>query len=57
MAIEVSFTVPQPEFPLNTVFEQLPDATIELDRVVPTDDAIIPYFWINAENVGDLTPD
>ena len=57
MAVEASFTVPQPEFPLNTVFEQLPDATIELDRVVPTDDAIIPYFWIHAEKVGDLTPD
>lgn len=57
MAIEASFTVPQPEFPLNIIFEQLPDATIELDRVVPTDDAIIPYFWIHSENVEDLTAD
>ena len=57
MAIEASFTVDQPEFPLNTVFEQLSDATVELDRVIPTNDAVIPYFWIYAEDIGDLTLD
>ncbi|WP_436346171.1 helix-turn-helix domain-containing protein [Natronorubrum sp. FCH18a] len=57
MAIEASFTIDQPEFPLNAVFEELPDATIELDRVVPTSDAIIPYFWIYAENIAELTTD
>ena len=57
MAIEASFTVDQPEFPLNTVFEQVADATVELDRVVPTSDAVIPYFWIYAERVDDLTLD
>ncbi|WP_440772481.1 bacterio-opsin activator domain-containing protein [Natronorubrum sp. DTA28] len=57
MAIEASFTIDQPEFPLNAVFEALPDATIELDRVVPTSDAVIPYFWIHAENVAELTTD
>ncbi|NUC72613.1 helix-turn-helix domain-containing protein [Haloterrigena sp. SYSU A558-1] len=55
MAIEASFTIDQPEFPLNIVFEEVPDATIELDRVVPTNDAAIPYFWIYADDVGDLT--
>ncbi|AHG01489.1 bacterio-opsin activator (plasmid) [Halostagnicola larsenii XH-48] len=57
MAIEASFTVDQPEFPLNTIFEELPDASIELDRVVPTSDAVIPYFWIYSENIGDLEAD
>ncbi|ADB61031.1 Bacterio-opsin activator HTH domain protein [Haloterrigena turkmenica DSM 5511] len=57
MAIEASFTVDQPEFPLNAVFEQLPDATVELDRVVPTSDAVIPYFWIYAERITELTLD
>lgn len=57
MAIEASFTVDQPEFPLNAVFEELPDATIELDRVVPTIDAVVPYFWIYADGVDDLTTD
>ena len=57
MAIEASFTVDQPEFPLNAVFEELPDATIELDRVVPTSDAVVPYFWIYAENIDGFTAD
>lgn len=57
MAIEASFTIDQPEFPLNAVFEELPDATIELDRVVPTSDAVIPYFWIYAEHIDELTTD
>lgn len=51
MAIEASFTIEQADFPLSAVFEQLPDATIELDRVVPTRDAVIPYFWIYTDDI------
>ena len=57
MAMEASFIVDQPEFPLNTVFEQLPDARIELDRVVPTQDVVVPYFWIYSENIEELSTD
>ncbi|MFP8954892.1 helix-turn-helix domain-containing protein [Natrialbaceae archaeon A-arb3/5] len=57
MAIEASFTIDQPEFPLNDIFEELPDASIELDRVVPTKDAVVPYFWIYSENINDLSTD
>jgi predicted DNA binding protein len=57
MVIEASFTVDQPEFPLSAVFEDLSDATVELDRVVPTADAIVPYLWIHGGDPGDLTTD
>lgn len=57
MAIEASFTVQQADFPLSVVFEQLADVTIELDRIVPTGEAVIPYFWISAEDTGKLTTD
>ena len=57
MAIEASFTLETPKFPLRTVFEELPDATIELDRVVPTSNSLIPYFWICSENLEELTSD
>lgn len=57
MAIEASFTIDQEDFPLNAVFSQLDDATIELDRIVPTSEAVIPYFWIYAEDTSDLTTD
>lgn len=57
MAIEAAFTIDQTEFPLSGVFEELPDATVELDRVVPTSDAVIPYFWIRAEGMDGLETD
>ena len=57
MAIEASFTVEHADFPLSAVFEQLTDVTIELDRIVPTGEAVIPYFWISADDTGKLTTD
>jgi len=51
MAVEASFTATQGKFPLVSIFTEFPDTQIELDRVVPTNDAIVPYFWIRgAEN-------
>ncbi len=46
MAIEATFTATDGEFPLAAVFAEFPDAVIELDRVVPTDEFIVPYFWV-----------
>ncbi|MBX0287973.1 helix-turn-helix domain-containing protein [Halomicroarcula sp. F28] len=57
MAIEASFTVEHTDFPLRAVFEQLTDVTIELDRIVPTGEAVIPYFWISADDTDKLTTD
>ena len=57
MAVKASFTTAQADFPLSAVFEQLSDVTIELDRVVPTNDAVIPYFWISADDTEKLTTD
>ena len=57
MAIEATFTIPQDDFPLSAVFEQMQHASIELDRVVPTENAVIPYFWIYADDTAHLTTD
>lgn len=57
MAIEATFTIPQADFPLSAIFEQMQDASIELDRVVPTEHAVIPYFWIYADDTAVLTTD
>lgn len=53
MAIEASFTVPRDDFPMGVVFEKLSGATVELDRVVPTASAVVPYFWIRADDALD----
>lgn len=55
MALEASFTVEESEFPLSAIFEQLSSVTIELDRVVPTTTAAIPYFWIYTDDTSKLS--
>lgn len=52
MAIEASFTATEGEFPLAAIFSELPAAEIELDRVVPTNEVIIPYFWVRDADIA-----
>ncbi|QIB73258.1 DNA-binding protein [Halogeometricum borinquense] len=55
MASIAEFTLPAPDFPLGRIFERWPEATLELDRVVPNDDTVMPYFWVTVPNAdGDL---
>lgn len=46
MALEATFTATHGEFPLAAVFAEFPAVEIELDRVVPTNNFIVPYFWV-----------
>ncbi|WP_114578754.1 helix-turn-helix domain-containing protein [Saliphagus sp. LR7] len=48
MAIEATFVATEGEFPLAEVFSKFPTSRIELDRVVPTNEVIIPYFWLHS---------
>ena len=57
MAIEAAFDVSGEWFPLTCVFEELPDAMVELDRIVPTNGETIPYFWLRGPNVASFDPD
>lgn len=45
MATIATFTIPTEPFPLGNVFTAHPGVTVELERVIPTNKAIIPYFW------------
>lgn len=54
MAIEASFIVTEGEFPLAEVFSKFPAAQIELDRVVPTSEAIVPYFWLRESDISEI---
>lgn len=54
MATEATFTVPADQFPLGTVFVQLPDVTVELERLIPSQDVVIPYFWVRGTEVDDI---
>lgn len=54
MAIEATFVTTEGDFPLSEVFSKFPSSEIELDRVVPTNDTIIPYFWLRNFKSEDI---
>ncbi|ELZ27083.1 bacterio-opsin activator HTH domain-containing protein [Halogeometricum pallidum JCM 14848] len=54
MATEATFTVRATEFPLGSIFEEFPAATVELERVVPNDEVLIPYAWVYGVCVDDV---
>lgn len=46
MATIAEFVIPAGTFPLGHIFESLPEVTIEIERVVPTNRVMLPYFWV-----------
>ncbi|SFF88822.1 GAF and HTH_10 associated domain-containing protein [Halopelagius inordinatus] len=41
------FVLPDTAFPLGRIFETRPEARLELDRVVPNADTVMPFFWVH----------
>lgn len=54
MATVAEFTLEPEEFPLGTVFEELPDATVELESIIPDANGDIPYFWVRGIETDDI---
>ncbi len=54
MATVMEFRSPTAEFPLGSVFENLPGVTVELERLIPHETLIIPYFWVRGTETGDI---
>lgn len=54
MATVVEFRSPASEFPLGSVFENLPEVTVELERLIPHGSRIIPYFWVRGVQTDDI---
>ncbi len=46
MASIAVFSVTASTFPLGSVFDDLPEVTVELERIVPTGQVVVPYFWV-----------
>jgi predicted DNA binding protein len=46
MSTLAEFTIERGAFPFDRLFESLPEATVEIERIIPTGDAILPYVWI-----------
>jgi predicted DNA binding protein len=54
MATVVEFRSPAGAFPLGSVFETLPGATVELERLVTHETRIIPYLWVRGTTADDI---
>ncbi|WP_254810538.1 helix-turn-helix domain-containing protein [Natronosalvus amylolyticus] len=54
MATVAEFTLAADEFPLGTVFANLPDVTVQLERVIPDPNGVIPYFWVRGTDSDSI---
>lgn len=46
--------MPTDAFQLGEILEDFPTVEVEFERVIPTDRAIIPYFWIWGDDVETI---
>ncbi|MGM0606491.1 MAG: bacterio-opsin activator domain-containing protein [Halobacteriota archaeon] len=54
MSIEVEFTVPAAKCALGRSLGGDPDVRIEIDRIVPTGETIMPFFWLWGGDCDDF---
>ncbi|WP_436922885.1 helix-turn-helix domain-containing protein [Halosimplex amylolyticum] len=50
MSVIVEFTLADEEFLLGQVLADPPDMHVELERIVPTGGALIPFLWVQSED-------
>lgn len=46
MSVFAGFTLPAATFPLGRALEAVPDSRIELERIVPVGESVLPFFWV-----------
>ena len=46
MSIVAEFIIPADAVPGGNTLKELPEATIELERIIPTSSAALPFFWM-----------
>lgn len=49
MSVIVEFTCTDGVFPFGRMFTDSPGMTVELEAIVPTETAIVPYLWVNGD--------
>lgn len=55
MTVITDISVPTNQFALGRLLDDYPEITIELERLVPLHDGIIPLFWVDGATLADLT--
>lgn len=54
MVVYTEIAVPATGFRIGEAFSELPDVSVEMDRVVPTLDAVVPYIWVEGAPMDDV---
>ncbi|WP_284011802.1 helix-turn-helix domain-containing protein [Haloarcula pelagica] len=54
MAVITDIEIPADEFALGKLLEQYPDIDIELVRVIPLRDGIMPLFWVEGADPDEI---
>ena len=54
MTVIADITVPAEDFELGRVLGDFPDVEVELERLVPLQEGIIPLFWISGTDVAEI---
>ncbi len=50
MSVIVQFSIPAEDFSLGRGIQQATDVSVELEKMIPSGDSAIPYFWVIGEN-------
>jgi predicted DNA binding protein len=50
MSVYGEFYVPTEEFAFHEALQELPETTLEIERVVATEEVLTPYFWVNGSD-------
>jgi predicted DNA binding protein len=54
MVVITDIAIPSDQFALGQLLEAYPDIAIELERLVPLREGIIPLFWVEGGELGEL---
>lgn len=54
MVVYAEIAVPAGEFKIGRAFGEFPGVTVEMDRIVPTVTAVIPFVWVEGAPVGEV---
>lgn len=52
MSIVAEFDIPSEAVPGGKTLTDLPEARIQLERIVPSNDRVLPFFWVFAADPG-----
>jgi predicted DNA binding protein len=54
MSVVVEFSIPATEFQLGEVLSGPPDVQLELERIVPTGDMVMPFVWATGDRLEEF---